>query len=98
MDPGYSFRSPSSGLIDTTPGSATMKSRVPASDLNSGSPEIACPTCNGPLTVHQPDPDSPHRFLGVCDDCKSWFFLGPRGKAVRLLIAFAKRKSKAGDQ
>jgi hypothetical protein len=75
-----------------------MKAKELASDLNSGSPMNVCLRCNGPLTIHQPDPDFPHRFLGVCDDCKSWFFLGPGKKAARLLIAFGKRTTRASDQ
>jgi hypothetical protein len=74
-----------------------MKSRKAASDPKSGSPKNICPGCDGSLTIHQPAPDFPHRFLGVCEDCKSWFFLGTRTKTVRLLIAFRTRNTKAGD-
>jgi hypothetical protein len=97
MAVGHSRQSLSNGQVDPALGSAMMKSRESTSDLHSESPKIVCPRCNGPLTVHQPEPDYPHRFLGVCDDCKAWFFLGPRMKAARLLIAFATRKRRAGD-
>jgi hypothetical protein len=27
------------------------------------------------LALHQPDPDSPERLLGVCERCKHWFLI-----------------------
>jgi hypothetical protein len=74
-----------------------MKSRESVGEFTSRSSTNVCPTCTGSLTVHQPDPDLPNRLLGVCHDCKSWFFLGARKKAVQLLIAFGKHYAKVGD-
>jgi hypothetical protein len=34
-----------------------------------------CLHCSSPLALHQPDPDSPERLLGVCERCKHWFLI-----------------------
>ena len=34
---------------------------------------MCCPSCEHPLTLHQPDLDLPDRLLATCDECKSWF-------------------------
>jgi hypothetical protein len=34
-----------------------------------------CLHCSSPLTVHQPDKESPERLLGVCEKCKHWFLI-----------------------
>ena len=34
-----------------------------------------CLHCDLPLSLLQPDPDSPDRLLGVCEQCKCWFFI-----------------------
>src|SRR4051812_49634235 len=48
-----------------------------------------CLHCFSPLVLHQPDPDSPERMLGICERCKHWFLIDllPRrseGVMVRL--------------
>src|SRR3954462_10293230 len=35
----------------------------------------SCLHCASPLALHQPDPDSPERMLGVCEQCKHWFLI-----------------------
>ncbi len=48
---------------------------------------IACPNCSSPLTLHQPDPESPERLLGVCDGCKHWYLVDlPVGRADGVLV------------
>jgi hypothetical protein len=34
-----------------------------------------CPCCRRPLTLHQPDPDSPDRLVGTCEGCRAWFLI-----------------------
>jgi hypothetical protein len=34
-----------------------------------------CPRCDTPLSLSQPDLGMPDRLLGVCADCKYWFFI-----------------------
>jgi hypothetical protein len=34
-----------------------------------------CLHCCSPLALHQPDPDSPDRLLGVCEHCRHWFLI-----------------------
>src|SRR5256885_13296563 len=34
-----------------------------------------CLHCSSPLALHQPDPESPERLLGVCEQCKHWFLI-----------------------
>jgi hypothetical protein len=38
-----------------------------------------CPEFKATLSLSQPDPTCPARFLGVCEDCRGWFviMLGP---------------------
>lgn len=35
-----------------------------------------CEHCDGMLTLHQPDPDTPDELLGTCDLCQTWYFVG----------------------
>jgi hypothetical protein len=34
-----------------------------------------CLNCDLPLSLSQPDLNSPERLLGVCKQCKHWFFI-----------------------
>lgn len=34
-----------------------------------------CLHCDSTLSLSQPDLDSPDRLLGVCGQCKRWFFI-----------------------
>jgi hypothetical protein len=34
-----------------------------------------CLNCSLPLSLLQPDLDSPDRLLGVCEQCKHWFLI-----------------------
>jgi hypothetical protein len=34
-----------------------------------------CLHCDSPLSLSQPDLGSPDRLLGVCEQCKYWFFI-----------------------
>lgn len=34
-----------------------------------------CLNCDLPLALSQPDPGSPERLIGVCQQCKHWFFI-----------------------
>jgi hypothetical protein len=34
-----------------------------------------CLHCSSQLSLHQPDPQSPERLIGVCEDCKHWFLI-----------------------
>jgi hypothetical protein len=34
-----------------------------------------CLNCDLPLSLSQPDLDSPERLLGVCEQCKHWFVI-----------------------
>jgi hypothetical protein len=39
----------------------------------------SCPDCESPLVLHQPDPELPHRLLGVCEACKAWYISDAEG-------------------
>jgi hypothetical protein len=34
-----------------------------------------CLNCSSPLSLSQPDLESPDRLLGVCQQCKHWFLI-----------------------
>jgi hypothetical protein len=34
-----------------------------------------CVNCSLPLSLSQPDMNSPERLLGVCEQCKHWFLI-----------------------
>jgi hypothetical protein len=34
-----------------------------------------CLTCSLPLSLFQPDLNSPERLLGICEQCKQWFLV-----------------------
>ena len=36
---------------------------------------VPCLHCSSPLTLHQPDAESPDRLLGVCEGCKHWYLV-----------------------
>jgi hypothetical protein len=36
------------------------------------SDELACPSCQSFLEIHQPDPALPERLLGTCTHCQAW--------------------------
>jgi hypothetical protein len=43
----------------------------------------ACLRCDGPLDLHQPDPDRSSRILGVCPQCGDWHFVQLQGRSTR---------------
>jgi hypothetical protein len=47
--------------------------RFPAPDEHPISAE--CLNCSVPLSLSQPDLNSPERLLGVCENCKHWFLI-----------------------
>src|SRR4051794_27134205 len=52
--------------------------RFPAPPVRAVS--ACCLHCSSPLALHQPDPDSPERLLGVCEQCKHWFLIDLRSE------------------
>ncbi len=36
---------------------------------------VPCASCHGFLVLHQPDEDLPHRLLGTCRECRTWFLV-----------------------
>ncbi len=36
---------------------------------------VTCLSCDIGLDLHQPDPGSPDRLLGICAGCQHWFIL-----------------------
>ena len=36
---------------------------------------VMCLSCEIDLDLHQPDPGSPDRLLGICSGCQHWFIL-----------------------
>lgn len=44
---------------------------APAGDLN----RVGCVECRRPLELHQPDPQSPDRLLGICTGCGRWYVM-----------------------
>ncbi len=51
----------------------------------SHSMDARCSACHEPLTVHQPDVESPDRLLGVCPECRVWFLIDATvGVMIRL--------------
>ena len=45
-----------------------------------------CPECDEALINLQPDPESPHRLLGVCLDCQTWYLLDEEMSILRVLL------------
>ena len=44
-----------------------------------------CSGCHRDLALHQPDPQSPDRLLGTCEECHAWFLiLAVPGLMIRL--------------
>ena len=56
---------------------------------------LACPTCSGDLTLHQPDPDLPESILGTCYDCKTWYLI-EAGSTMIKIIRRASEQEKTG--
>ena len=47
--------------------------------------DLRCPSCHEELGFLQPDVESPDRLLGVCPECRGWFFIDiASGGMVRL--------------
>ena len=44
-----------------------------------------CPNCGDELLIHQPDPETPDRLLGTCDECKSWYLLNRDWKVLGVI-------------
>ena len=59
-------------------------------EITAGQVAICCPQCEYSLTLHQPDPEMPHRLLATCDDCKSWFLADSNGVT---LVAIPDRRT-----
>jgi hypothetical protein len=36
---------------------------------------VQCASCLDSLMLHQPDEDLPHRLLGTCPECRTWFLI-----------------------
>jgi len=56
-----------------------------------GDAGVTCPLCLEGLELHQPDPQEPTLFVGICRSCLAWFFLargGPRATVALELPAF----------
>ena len=51
----------------------------------------SCPQCEAQLTLHQPDPELPHRLLATCDECKSWYLTDSQGEALTPLSGRTER-------
>jgi hypothetical protein len=53
-----------------------------------GSVLASCLRCEGGLTLHQPEPQEPHRFLGTCPDCRAWHYIdcSPDGKEATIVL------------
>jgi hypothetical protein len=47
--------------------------RFPAPPLNAV--RACCLHCSSPLTLHQPDTQTPERLLGICEECQHWFLI-----------------------
>ena len=48
---------------------------------------VRCAHCHEHLDLHQPDSQSPARFLGVCEGCRRWYLvlIGP-GHASAMMV------------
>jgi hypothetical protein len=57
---------------------------------------LACLQCESPLTIHQPDPELPHRLLATCEECKSWFLANPQGLASAALPVIPENRALPG--
>jgi hypothetical protein len=36
---------------------------------------VQCASCHDSLVLYQPDEDLPHRLLGTCLECRTWFLI-----------------------
>jgi hypothetical protein len=36
---------------------------------------VACSECGSTVELQQPDPQDPHRLLGSCHDCRTWYVI-----------------------
>ena len=62
-------------------------------------PRVKCMSCNLRLELHQPDPESPERLLGICERCRNWYVLDlvqDDNEAVMVHIPEAKHLRKIG--
>jgi hypothetical protein len=55
---------------------------------NPGLGMVSCPSCEGELTLHQPDPQLADRLLATCDECISWFLTNSEGVILTRLPEF----------
>jgi uncharacterized protein YbaR (Trm112 family) len=46
---------------------------------------VCCPSCQSPLTLHQPDEELADRLLAICEDCKSWFLTNGVASVLTLI-------------
>ena len=54
---------------------------------------VTCLSCDSGLNLHQPDPGSPDRLLGICVGCQNWFILDllpDEDEAVMVLVPEAR--------
>ena len=51
----------------------TIEVRIRVLDLADGISDVACPDCDQPLNLHQPDESMPDMLLATCDSCPRWF-------------------------
>jgi hypothetical protein len=43
---------------------------------------FCCSECEFSLTLHQPDPELPDRFIATCDECKAWYLATSEGSSL----------------
>jgi hypothetical protein len=51
---------------------------------------VPCAKCQASLNFHQPDVQRPHRLLGVCGDCETWYLVD---LAAHVIVALPRIES-----
>lgn len=79
-----------SHLGDLTMGRMVIRSalvNVRSYEIEAGQlSRLACHRCRSSLDLHQPDPNQPGQFLGICPDCGRWYRVESRTEDSKALV------------
>lgn len=64
----------------------TLSLNVWALDSGEEGAEINCPSCAGPLNMHQPDENLPEQLLAICESCSHWYHLVESTDSMEMLM------------
>lgn len=64
----------------------TIALNVWAVGTGEGGAELNCPSCGGPLNLHQPDENLPEQLLAICESCSHWYHLVEMTDSLKMLM------------